>query len=117
MATDGIFIYTDCTGPNRACKAAAKAGRTVHIIPPPGSVVLGTYHYATETEARAAFAHDQANAPMVNTDDDLARYTKAKVSYRLPEGWVHPDYRRGTCPGTPHRGHTGPGGACPNWKR
>jgi hypothetical protein len=110
-------IWTKCTGPNPACRAAHRAGRSVHIIPPMGTnaPVMGTYHYATEAEARAALVNATANAPMVDNDDDLARYTKAKVSYRLPVGWIHPDYRRGTCPGTPHRGHTTPGGACPAW--
>src|SRR6478609_1374977 len=89
-----ITIRTDCTGPNRACRAAAKAGRTVHIIPSPRTVVLATYHYATEDEARAALAHAERFAPTVRNDADLVECRERNLSYRLPVGWCDPSMRR-----------------------
>jgi hypothetical protein len=96
-----VHVRTDCTGPNRACRAAAKAGRTVHIIPAPGGPVLNTYHYATEADARAALADAEANAPIVHNDADLARYRAENVSYRLPVGWCDPTMRRASDRGYP----------------
>lgn len=89
-----ITVHLNCTGPNRACRAAAKLGRKVHIIPTPGSVVLGTYHYTTEAEARAALAHAEKFAPTVRNDADLEACRSRNVSYRLPVGWCDPSMRR-----------------------
>lgn len=97
----------DCRGTNPDCKAARRAGRPVHIIPgsrfdldptmcPPDglTLVLETYHYATEAEAREAVARAYANAPVVTCDDDLYAFRAQKIAYKLPIGWVDPTRRR-----------------------
>jgi hypothetical protein len=96
-----------CKGPNHHCRAAFKAGRPVHVIPgsvfdldpamrPPDglTLVLGTYHYATEAEAREAVADAYTNAPLVTCDDDLYAFRARNISYKLPVGWVDPSRRR-----------------------
>ena len=89
-----VHIRLNCTGPNINCRSAAKEGKTVHIIPAPGDVVLNTYHYATEDEAREALARAQATAPTIRNDDDLFRCRSNGLSYRLPIGWTDPSMRR-----------------------
>jgi hypothetical protein len=89
-----ITIHTDCTGPNRACRAAAKAGRMIHIIPAPGGPVLPTYHFSSEDDARAALAKAEAFAPTVRNDADLFTCRDAGIAYRLPVGWCDPTMRR-----------------------
>jgi hypothetical protein len=90
------IIYADCKGPN-ACRRASKAGRPVHIVPPRSSsglsVVLPTYHYATEVEARDALALAEASAPLVTCDSDLFAYRAQRIAYKLPVGWVDPSRR------------------------
>lgn len=110
-----------CRGPNRACAAAARQGRQVHVIPERGDVytepalVMPTYHYQTSDEGIIAIAEAAENAPTVTCDEDLYRFRKAGVAHFLPVGWVDPTMRRAECPGTPHRGHAS-GPCCPMWK-
>lgn len=102
-------IDLDCggKGTNPACKAARRAGRPVHIIPgsrfdldptmcPPDglTLVLETYHYATEAEAREAVAEAYATAPVVTCDADLYDFRARGIAYKLPEGWIDPSRRR-----------------------
>lgn len=99
-AARAAAITYNCTGRggNARCRAAHKAGRPVHIIPPWSSdtptIVLPTYHYATEQEARAALAAADA-APIVTTDDELYAYRAAAIAHRLPVGWTDPTRRHG----------------------
>jgi hypothetical protein len=90
------IIYADCKGPN-ACRRASKAGRPVHIVPPRSSsglsVVLPTYHYATEREALAALELAEATAPVVTCDSELFLYRAQRIAYKLPTGWVDPSRR------------------------
>lgn len=96
-----VHVHPICTGPNRACRAAHKAGRSVHIIPAPGSVVLPTYHFATETEARETLALAEKHAPTVRNDADLAECRERGIPYRLPVGWCDPTMRRAADRGYP----------------
>lgn len=96
MRTQTI-IRDRCTGPNRHCRAAAREGRLVHIIPGHDLdndpvIILPTNHYATAQGARDALAA-AADAPIVTCDDDLYRYRAAGVAHRLPVGWVDPTRR------------------------
>lgn len=87
-------IHPTCTGPNRACRAAHRAGRSVHIIPGTRGLVLNTYHYATEEQAREALAYAEATAPTIRNDADLESARAYGLSYRLPVGWIDPTMRR-----------------------
>lgn len=63
----------ECKGPNKACRAAHKAGRHVHIIAPSyserdsGTLAFNTCHYASIDDAIAAYNDARANAPVVHT--------------------------------------------------
>lgn len=88
-----------CNGPNENCRAAHRAGRSVHVIPGPHSafheaLVMPTYHYATSADGIDAIYDALENAPMVDNDEDLKRYRTEKVAFRLPVGWVDPEFRR-----------------------
>lgn len=106
--TEPHILATDCKGPNPACRAAHRAGRPVHVIPPRGrfeivndrarkldpTLVLATYHFATAEDGMAAIADAIANAPTVATDDDLYAFRAAGVAHFLPVGWIDPTCRR-----------------------
>lgn len=89
-----------CKGPNKECRAAHRAGRSVHITPafdsrtPHPRVVLATYHYATEEEALLALARARTNARIIMTDDDLYAAREANEAYILMPGWIDPSRRR-----------------------
>ena len=102
-------VDLDCggKGSHRDCKDARRVGRPVHIIPgsrfdpdptmrPPDglTLVLATYHYATETEAREAVAEAYATAPVVTCDEDLYDFRARGIAHKLPEGWIDPSRRR-----------------------
>lgn len=68
----GGVIYTDCTGPNAACRHAHRVGMSVHLIPPryaddPGLLALPTYHFHTPADAMAAYLAARADAVIVRT--------------------------------------------------
>lgn len=89
-----------CTGPNRNCRAAHKAGRSVHVMPAQVDpftqpiLVMPTYHYRTSAEGIEAIAVADETAPTVTCDSDLERYRAEKVPHFLPVGWVDPSRRR-----------------------
>jgi hypothetical protein len=92
-----------CTGPNRACRAAHKTGRSVHVIPENGAdahlhprLIMPTYHYRTSAEGIEAIAIAEEIAPTVTNDADLERYRAEKVAHYLPVGWCDPTMRRGS---------------------
>ena len=89
-----------CTGPNRACRAAHKAGRSVHVIPQTGPdasahprLVMPTYHYRTSAEGIAAIAVAEETAPTVTCDDDLYACRRMGIPHYLPVGWIDPTRR------------------------
>jgi len=94
-------LSLNCTGPNPACRKAAKEGRKVHVIPAlpkePGNepyLVMPTYHYATEAEGEAAIqAAIMIEARTVKNDEDLYAYRAAQRPHYLPVGWVDPSRR------------------------
>lgn len=91
-------LDTNCTGPNWACKAAAKRGRTVHVIPTRTGanqplLVMPTYHYYTEALGEAAIEQAIQYAHTVKCDDDLMMFRKLAVPHFLPVGWVDPSRR------------------------
>lgn len=94
-------IYEICSGPNRTCRAAHRAGMPVHIIPrdpAPGddvrsTLILPTYHYANVQDAIVAADNAFTNAPVVRNDDDLYVFRMMKVAHWLPVGWVDPSRR------------------------
>lgn len=89
-----------CTGPNRACRAAHRAGRSVHVIPAMSRdaanhprLVMPTYHYRTSDEGIIAIAEAEENAPTVTCDADLYRFRKMEIPHFLPVGWIDPSRR------------------------
>lgn len=91
-----------CKGPNPHCRAAFKSGLPVHVIPNSPvwerpadelTIILPTYHYATEREARQAVAEAHASAPVVTCDDDLYAFRARGIAHKLPVGWVDPTRR------------------------
>ena len=96
-----IEITMECTGRrggNKACRDAHRVGRSVHVIPNRGvediALVLPTYHYATEADARRAVADGWANGVDVVTDADLYRARANGEAYKLPSGWIDPSRSR-----------------------
>jgi hypothetical protein len=84
-----------CTGPNRACRAAHKSGRSVHVIPESGGpksprLVMPTNHYRTSAEGVIAIAEAEESAPTVSSDADLFAYREAGMPHFLPVGWIDP---------------------------
>ena len=94
------ILNVHCTGPNRECRAHAKAGKRVHLIPSMsvreqyGSLVLPSYHFATIEEGAAYIDNAVKTAPLVETDEDLYRFREQNIAHRLPKGWVDPSRRR-----------------------
>jgi hypothetical protein len=96
----GAHVFASiCTGPNRACRAAHKAGRSVHVIP--GMVdsteprlVMPTYHYHTSADGIEAIMQAETTAPTVRNDADLADFRARKIAHFLPVGWCDPSMRR-----------------------
>jgi hypothetical protein len=90
-------IDTDCKGTNKKCKAARKAGRPVHIIPPAIDgepwLILPTYHYATELEAACAVVDANAHAPLVTCDDELYDFRARGIAHKIPRGFIDPTRR------------------------
>jgi hypothetical protein len=87
----------DCTGPNRACRAAHRAGLPVHMIPESHPkrprLIMPSYHFATVAEGAVVIADANAVAPTVATDTDLYRYRADGVAHFLPVGWIDPTRR------------------------
>jgi hypothetical protein len=63
----------------------------VHNTP---TLVMPTYHYATEDEGREAIHEALRTAPTVYGDADLAEYRERNIPHFLPVGWVDPTMRR-----------------------
>ncbi|AXI91376.1 hypothetical protein SAM9427_37045 (plasmid) [Streptomyces sp. ETH9427] len=88
-----------CTGPNKACRAAHRDGRSVHIIPSgsadKGSLVLPTFHYETEEQARAAVEAARRDAVVIRSDEALFEARRLAQPYRLLPGWIDPSSRYG----------------------
>lgn len=99
LAAHPIRVTLDCRGTNPACRKARRAGRPVHVSPPPfvnggaHRLVMDTYHYATEREGRDAIAAAEQTAPIVETDDQLYALRAARSNYRLVPGWIDPSRR------------------------
>lgn len=96
------IISRDCSGPNAKCRCAARNGKPVHVIPTPmgpmlPSLVMPTYHYATEEEGFTAIREAFRTAPTVYGDADLELYRNDGVPHFLPVGWIDPT-RRGSGP-------------------
>lgn len=100
--SDAIVLSTECKGPNRACKAAHKAGLSVHVIDDPrhpdnavrGALVLPTYHFATVAEGVAAVKDAIANAKTVGSDEEWLRLEdQEQVAFRTRPGFNHPTRR------------------------
>ena len=94
------ILSDHCTGPNRACRAAHKAGRSIHVIPTmrpdprtAPALVMPTYHYTTAQDGIDAINQAFATAPMVATEDDLYRFRAERVAHFLPIGWIDPSRR------------------------
>ena len=82
------ILREGCKGPNSACKRAARANRTIHIIPAhrdpraqDAHLVLPTNHYATREEALEALEIAWNTAITVNNaaDRDAAYETGRPV--------------------------------------
>ncbi|MFJ3365839.1 hypothetical protein [Streptomyces anthocyanicus] len=90
-------VWEECTGPNRHCKKAHRQGRTVHVIPADfadsSHLVLPSYHYASEEEARAAVAHARRTAVVIGADGQLYKARRLRRPYRLLPGWIDPTRR------------------------
>jgi hypothetical protein len=94
------WVTHDCTGPNHNCRKAARQGRSVHIIASEfadGShLVLPTYHYETEEQARAAVETARRDAVVIRSDAMLFEARRRRQAYRLLPGWIDPTRRHGT---------------------
>lgn len=94
------FVRPDCTGPNRNCRKAVRQGRSVHIIPSGfadgGHLVLPTYHYETEEQARDAVEAARRDAVVIRSDAMLCEARRRRQAYRLLPGWIDPTRRYGT---------------------
>lgn len=91
-------LSTNCTGPNRNCRAAHRAGRSVHVLPTPmgrkaPTLVMPTYHYGTVVEGLRSISEAFKTAPTVYADADLDLYRSQRVPHFLPVGWVDPSRR------------------------
>lgn len=106
MPIKSVDLNCGGRGTHADCKAGRKAGLPVHIIPgsrfdldptmrPPDglTLVMPTYHYATERQARDAVAEAYATAPVVTCDDDLYAFRACNIAHKLPVGWVDPSRR------------------------
>lgn len=107
-------LSANCTGPNPACRAAYRAGRTVHVIPARSRfviegtapndrarmidpiLVLPTYHFRTAEEGVEFIRLAAVHAPTVATDDDLYAYRALNMPHYLPVGWIDPTRRTGS---------------------
>lgn len=100
-ANINTIIWTDCNGPNRACKKAHAEGRTVHVIEDPstaditnGRLIMPTYHYATAEEGIAAIKDAARNAKTVTNDEEwLALEAAHERPFRTRPGMNHPTRR------------------------
>lgn len=109
-ATDAMVSAECCTGPNPKCRAAHRAGRSVHMIPDSDrmatirrnggrkmkqtpALVLPTYHFATVEEGTEAICQAWLTAIPVMTDADLYAAREAGVPHILRPGWVDPSRR------------------------
>jgi hypothetical protein len=114
---NGAYVLAStCTGPNRNCRAAHKAGRSVHVIPAHTGIdtprlIMPTYHYATSADGIEAIDLAERTAPTVTCDADLYACRRMGIPHYLPVGWVDPS-RRNTCPRV-HEGPCGPDMGCP----
>lgn len=97
----GVVATANCKGPNKACKAAHKAGLTWHVIPahPKNSgkdswLIMPTHHYATLEEGVQAIADAEATAPEATSDEEWIRLgAEARVPFRTRAGMNHPTRR------------------------
>lgn len=99
-------VRADCKGPNAACRAAHKAGRTVHVIEATWkfprdaqhrsvvpSLVMPSWHFATAEEGIAALREARANAILIHTDAQLYAAREMELPHILPVRWVDPTRR------------------------
>ena len=99
-------VREDCKGPNAACRAAHKAGRTVHVIEATWkfprdlehrsivpSLVMPSCHYATAEESIAALKEARTNAIMIHTDTQLYAAREMGLPHILPVRWIDPSRR------------------------
>lgn len=100
MTQRKYFVWDVCDGRkggNHACKRGFREGRPAHIISFASGdepiVVLPTYHYRDADEAIAAFNNAEANAPLIENDEQLYACRQLGVAYRLPTGWIDPSRR------------------------
>lgn len=99
----GIVTDENCSGPNRHCRAAHKAGRRVHVIPPRqtmeemetrGCLVLPTYHFATVADGLAAIETALDFAVTPESDEEwLALEAAHEVPFWTRPGLNHPTRR------------------------
>lgn len=89
------ILSHNCTGPNPQCKRDARNGRLVHMIADIdcGSLVMPTYHFASEEEGREALTRADETAPTVTTDAELYEMREQGIPHKLPAGWVDPSRR------------------------
>lgn len=96
----GIVAF-ECTGPNKACKGHAAAGRTWHVIPPhplnegaASHLVMPSYHYATLEEGVHAIEEAQRTAHTVSSDEEWLRLeADHSIPFRIRPGMNHPTRR------------------------
>ncbi|MBP2055016.1 hypothetical protein J2Z21_008028 [Streptomyces griseochromogenes] len=86
----------NCTGPNPHCKREARDGRRIHMIArlDSGSLVMPSYHYATEEEGREALTRAYETAPTITTDAELYAAREQGIPHKLPASWIDPSMRR-----------------------
>lgn len=100
------YDVRECNGPNAACRAAHKAGRTVHVTEAVGqfpvdqkfrslvpALVMPSWHFATAEEGIAALADARTNALMISDDESLYAARAAGLPHLLPVRWVDPTRR------------------------
>jgi len=97
-----VVTSVHCTGPNAACRAAHRAGRSVHVIPSHhdpkqdthGRLVMATYHYFTAQAGIAAVEAALRDARTVSSDEEWLETEAAhEVSFRTIPGVNHPTRR------------------------
>ncbi|NEB63514.1 hypothetical protein G3I61_28295 [Streptomyces diastaticus] len=58
-----------------------------------GSLIMPTYHYASEEDGRAAIEQAHETAPVITTDDELYDARARGIAHKLSAGWIDPSMR------------------------
>ncbi|MFF4869871.1 hypothetical protein [Streptomyces sp. NPDC000961] len=90
-----VVLTRDCTGPNERCVRDARDGRRVHMYAQleGASLVLPTYHFASEEDGRTQIQRAYDEAPTITTDAELYDARARGVAYKLNGNWIDPSRR------------------------